>query len=52
MIEDETDINYSVFLKNGDLLGRVALQGVNEDIPELAIVIVKNIKVRVMVSRF
>lgn len=41
MIEDETDINYSVFLKNGDLLGRVALQGVDEDIPELAIVIVK-----------
>ena len=41
MIEDETDINYSVFLKNGDLLGRVALQGVDENIPELAIVIVK-----------
>lgn len=41
MIEDENDINYSVFIKNGDLLGRVALQGVDENIPELAIVIVK-----------
>ncbi len=41
IIEDEQDINYSVFLKNGDLLGRVALQNVDEAIPELAIVIVK-----------
>lgn len=41
MVEDDTDINYSVFLKNGDLLGRVALQGIYHEIPELAIVIVK-----------
>ena len=41
MLEDETDINFSVFLKNGDLLGRVALQSVDKSIPELAIVIVK-----------
>lgn len=41
IIEDDTDINYSVFLKNGDLLGRVALQGIDGEIPELAIVIVK-----------
>ena len=41
MLEDETDINFSVFLKNGDLLGRVALQSVDISIPELAIVIVK-----------
>ena len=41
MIEDNEDINYSVFLKNGDLLGRVALQRMKETNPELAIVIVK-----------
>ena len=41
IIEEDTDINYSVFLKNGDLLGRVALQGINNDIPELSIIIVK-----------
>lgn len=31
MTEDDTEINYSVFLKNGDLLGRVALQGISFD---------------------
>lgn len=41
IVKDDTDINYSVFLKNGDLLGRVALQGINQDVPELAIVIVE-----------
>ena len=41
IVEDKADINYSVFLKNGDLLGRVALQGIGENVPELAIVIVK-----------
>lgn len=41
IIESRTDKNYLVFLKNRDLLGRVALQGVDRDIPELAIVIVK-----------
>lgn len=41
IVEDKEDINYSVFLKNGDLLGRVALQGIGESVPELAIVIVK-----------
>lgn len=41
IVEDKADINYSVFLKNGDLLGRVALQGIDESVPELAIVIVK-----------
>ena len=38
---DDTEINYSVFLKNGDLLGRVALQGIDNKFPELAIIIVK-----------
>ena len=41
MTEDDTEINYSVFLKNGDLLGRVALQGIDNKFPELAIIIVK-----------
>lgn len=41
IVEDKEDINYSVFLKNGDLLGRVALQGIGKNMPELAIVIVK-----------
>jgi len=41
IVEDKEDINYSVFLKNGDLLGRVALQEIGESVPELAIVIVK-----------
>ena len=41
IVEDKADINYSVFLKNGDLLGRVALQGIDESVPELAVVIVK-----------
>lgn len=29
------------FLRDGELIGRVALQGMDNDIPELAIVIVK-----------
>lgn len=41
MIKVKGDLNYLAFLNNGDLLGRVALQGINEDYPELAIVIVK-----------
>ena len=41
VINRKTDLNFSVFLKNGDLLGRVALQEIEKAIPELAIVIVK-----------
>lgn len=40
IVEDKADINYCVFLKNGDLIGRVALQGIDGSVPELAIVIV------------
>lgn len=41
IVTDIEDQNYVAFLSNGELLGRIALQGVESDIPELAIVIVK-----------
>lgn len=41
VIKRKTDLNFLVFLKNGDLLGRIALQGFEKESPELAIVIVK-----------
>lgn len=41
VIKRKTDLNFLVFLKNGDLLGRIALQKIDKDIPELAIVIIK-----------
>ena len=41
VINRKNDLNFLVFLKNGDLLGRVALQKIDKDIPELAIVIIK-----------
>lgn len=41
MAGDDIDKNYSMFLKNGDLLARAALQGIDNEILELAIIIVK-----------
>lgn len=37
----ENDYHYAIYLKNGDILGRLALQSVNKEYPELAIVIVE-----------
>lgn len=38
----DKDINYAVLTKDNDLIGRVALQRIDLDVPELAIVIVKD----------
>jgi RimJ/RimL family protein N-acetyltransferase len=40
-INDEEDLNYSVFLNDGTFIGRVALQGINKGYPELAIILIK-----------
>lgn len=42
IMEEENDLNYSVFLSSGEFLGRVALQGADREVPELAIIIVKD----------
>ena len=41
LVGDATEKNYSVFLNNGDFLGRLALQGLDNEFPELAIIIIK-----------
>lgn len=41
IVKVSDDQNYIVFLNSGELIGRVALQGIHKDTPELAIVIVK-----------
>lgn len=42
IVTADKDINYAVITKDNDLIGRVALQGIDMDVPELAIVIVKD----------
>lgn len=41
IIQNEINMNFSVFFFGGELIGRIALQGIDEEVPELAVVIVK-----------